>query len=106
MKGIKMDIQVERIISLRKSYHPDDPRIYDCWKALVEILVKDEDETIWYISNCDADRIEYISEVFDDISEKLQSIKFIECIEQVAIKYPDINMHYDILYAKKVIENK
>lgn len=61
--------------------HPDDPRIEDKWKELTNIFTANESETIVYLNNCSEYIVEWVSEVFEDISEVLQSAKFIECIE-------------------------
>ena len=53
---------------------------------------------------CCKENIDWISEVFEDISEQLQSSRFIECIEQLANKYPDLNLEQDILYAKEALK--
>ena len=61
--------------------------------------------TIEYFERyCKEDEAYWISEVFDDISEKLQSWKFIECLENLQKKYPDIDMQIDIDYTKKAME--
>ena len=54
-------------------------------------------------NSCCKENVDWISEIFEDISEQLQSSRFIECIEQLAIKYPDLNLEQDILYAKEVL---
>ena len=49
------------------------------------------------------ENINWISEIFEDISEQLQSDRFIECIEQLSIKFPELDLEQDILYAKEVM---
>ena len=80
--------------------HPDDPRVVKKWNELTQIFIQNEESTIAYLNSCCKD---WISEIFEDISEQLQSSRFIECIEQLAIKYPDLNLEQDILYAKEVL---
>lgn len=71
---------------------------------MTDVLSKDIYETVSYLENCSEEDIYYISPVFDDISERLQSTKFIECIEQLAVKYPDSDLEVDIMYAKKALK--
>ncbi len=96
--------EVEKIIIERIEMHPDDPRIMEKWNELSQIFVRDEEDTIVYLNNCNMENINWISEIFEDISEQLQSDRFIECIDQLSIKFPELDLEQDILYAKKVME--
>lgn len=96
---------VDRILGERKNMHPDDPCVMDKWNELIKIFTYDEMSTIAYLNNCCKENIEWISEIFEDISEQLQSFRFIECIKRLAIKYPDLDLEQDISYAKKVLKN-
>jgi hypothetical protein len=96
--------EVEKIIIERIEMHPDDPRIMEKWNELTQIFVRDEEDTIVYLNNCNMENINWISEIFEDISEQLQSDRFIECIDQLSIKFPELDLEQDILYAKKVME--
>ena len=83
--------------------HPDDPRVVKKWNGLTQIFIRNGESTIAYLNSCCKENVDWISEIFEDISEQLQSSRFIECIEQLAIKYPDLNLQQDILYAKEVL---
>ena len=83
--------------------HPDDPRVVKKWNELTQIFIQNEESTIAYLNSCCKENVDWISEIFEDISEQLQSSRFIECIEQLAIKYPDLNLEQDILNAKEVL---
>lgn len=64
--------------------------IEQCWKEEIDILSKDIDETINFLQNeCTADEFSWLSEVFDDVSEKVQNREFVDCLYRVAEKYPD-----------------
>lgn len=84
--------------------HPDDPCVVDKWNELTQIFIQNEESTIAYLNSCCKENIDWISEIFEDISEQLQSSRFIECIEKLAIKYLDLNLEQDILYAKEALE--
>ena len=96
---------VEKIIEERKKMHPDDPRIVEKWRELTKYFVQDQETTIEYLNNCNKENLKWIGEIFDDISELLQSYQFIECIERLSIKYPDLNLESDVFYARKVFKN-
>jgi len=95
---------VEDIIEERKKMHPDDPRIIEKWNELTRIFIQNEENTIMYLNNCSKENVKWISEIFEDISEQLKSLRFIECIEQLSNKYSDLNLEQDILYAKKSLK--
>ena len=96
--------EIEKIIEERKKMHPDDPRVVEKWNELTLVFIQNEESTIAYLNSCCKENINWISEIFEDISEQLQSSRFIECIEKLAIKYPDLNLVQDILHAKEVLE--
>lgn len=95
--------KVQKIIDERIKMHPDDPRIEDKWKELTNIFTANESETIEYLNNCSEYIVEWVSEVFEDISEVLQSEKFIECIESLKSKFENLDLEQDIMYAKEAI---
>ena len=83
--------------------HPD---IYACWEKIIDLLSRDLDLTCDLLRSCETTEIYWIREVFDDVSERLQSWKFIECIEQLQQQFPSVNMTIDIEYAIKAIKSK
>lgn len=95
---------IEKIIEERKKMHPDDPRIMEKWDELTQIFIQNEADTIEYLEQCSQESAYWISEVFDDIAENLQSVNFIKCIEQLCVKYPDADLKQDVLSAKEFIE--
>ena len=58
----------------------DDMAIQKCWQDITDILSENEENTITYLNNCSKDELYWISEVFEDISENLQSRDFIKCL--------------------------
>ena len=87
--------EIDKIIEERKKMHPDDPRVLEKWNELTQIFIQNEESTIAYLNSCCKENIDWISEIFEDISEQLQSPRFIKCIEEIAIKYPDLNLEQD-----------
>ncbi|WPC43876.1 hypothetical protein [Clostridium sp. JS66] len=96
--------KINSIIKERVSMHPDDPRIMNKWRELTDIFTENQEDTIEFLNTCSEENVEWISEVFEDISEILQSSQFISCIEKLNDKFKDLNLDQDIRYAKEVIE--
>ena len=90
-------------------------------KATIQLFTADLQQTIEFLDNdCTADQFSWMSEVFDEISEKLQSWEFIDALRRTAAKYPEETKKYNILsfietaegmlsdevYAQRYPENK
>ncbi|WP_086315204.1 hypothetical protein A5821_002646 [Enterococcus sp. 7F3_DIV0205] len=97
--------KMESLINERKKLLPDDPRIGEIWDELTQIFSEDEKDTIKYLNNCSGSQLEWISEVFEDISENLQSEDFIDTLEKLQKKFPYLDLEMDISYAKEVLKN-
>ena len=79
---------MDDIISERKSKNiEDDYGIQNCWNKMIDILSKDINETVAYLEN-----FYFISEVFEDVSEQLQSKEYIECLRKLDDKFPNLDM--------------
>ena len=88
---------MDNIISERKSKNiEDDYGIQNCWNKMIDILSKDINETVAYLENCSEKDIYFISEIFEDVSEMLQSKEYIECLRKLDDKFPDLHMTKDI----------
>lgn len=93
------------VLETRRILHIEDAMgIQKCWTQIVEILSLDELSTIKYLNECIEQDIYLISEVFEDISERLQSKKFIKCLRELDEKYPHLEMTQDIDLAEQYIE--
>jgi len=58
--------------------------------ATIALFTTNLQETIDFLDNdCSADQFSWMSEVFDKISEKLQSWDFIDVLRRTAAKYPE-----------------
>lgn len=96
--------EIDKIIEERKKMHPDDPRVLEKWNELTQIFIQNEESTIAYLNSCCKENIDWISEIFEDISEQVQISRFIECIEKLVVKYLDLKLEQDILYAKDALK--
>lgn len=81
----------------------DDYGIQDCCDKMVDILSKDIYETITYLESCSEEDIYFISEVFEDVSEQLQSKEYIACLRRLDKKFPSLNLTEDINLAEEYI---
>ena len=65
--------------------------------AEIELFAKNLQETIGFLDNdCTADQLSWMSEVFEEISAKLQSWDFIDALNRCADKYPEECKVYNI----------
>ena len=96
--------EIREIINNRKKLHPNDPKVEEYWEELTEVLVRDESETIDFLNECSEEDISWISEVFEDISEQLNSIVFIKALEKIEKKYPNLDLHDFIEDAKDMLQ--
>lgn len=96
--------QIDAIIKNIRALHPEDKRIYGYWDEMAALLAADEKETIAFLMSCgDAETIHDISSTFDDISYKLQSRKFIGCLDHLEKKFPEILLKHMVAAAKGVM---
>ena len=95
----------ENLEERRKINEEDDFGLEKSWANLTNILSISDDETINYLKNCSKEDVLLISSVFDDVSEKLQSRKFISCLRELDKKYPDLKLTFFIDDAENYIEN-
>ncbi|CAL8895795.1 hypothetical protein ACQKEX_16760 [Bacillus pumilus] len=83
----------------------DDYGIQKSWDEIIEILGKNEERTLEYLDRCSKEDLYWISEVFEDISEVLQSKELIKCLRKLDEKYPELEMTQDIDLAESYIED-
>ncbi|EGQ1195177.1 hypothetical protein I2K11_002470, partial [Listeria monocytogenes] len=58
-----------------------------------------------YLKNCSKEDVLLISSVFDDVSEKIQSRKFISCLRELDKKFPDLILTFFIDDTEGYVEN-
>lgn len=95
---------MRKIIEERKKIHiEDDYGIQECWLKMIDALSENEQQTVIYLENCTKEELYYVSEIFEDISERLQSKIFIECLRKLDKKFPEMKMTKDIDLAETYI---
>ncbi|WP_185537545.1 hypothetical protein [Listeria booriae] len=97
---------MEIILEKRKSLNiNDDFGIEKCWNEMTELLSQNEMDTINYLEESTEKDLYYISEIFEDVSERFQSEQFINCLRKLDKKFPEFDMTQDIDIAESYIEN-
>ncbi|MBC1794374.1 hypothetical protein [Listeria booriae] len=103
---MKLKKQMEIILEKRKSLNiNDDFGIEKSWNEMTELLSQNEMETINYLEESTEKDLYYISEIFEDVSERLQSEQFINCLRKLDKKFPELDMTQDIDIAESYIGN-
>ena len=71
--------------------------VEQCWKKEIEILIEDIPSTINYLKNdCTAEEYSWISEVIDDVVEKVPSKELVQCYKDLMTKFPEECAKYNI----------
>ncbi|MBC1271669.1 hypothetical protein [Listeria booriae] len=103
---MKLKKQMELILEKRKSLNiNDDFGIEKSWNEMTELLSQNEMETINYLEESTEKDLYYISEIFEDVSERFQSEQFINCLRKLDKKFPELDMTQDIDIAQSYIGN-
>ncbi|TWP27481.1 hypothetical protein ETU09_07480 [Apibacter muscae] len=87
--------ELKYFISIIKSLHIEDTRIAEYTDEIINIFSEDEDKTIKSLPLFSEEEISWIAPNFDQIAGTLQSKSFINCIESIGEKYPNIPYKQD-----------
>lgn len=74
----------------------NDPKLYDYWNVFTKLLSKDINQTIEFLDGCTENEAYWLSEVFEDISYKVNSKAFIDCLKRLEEKFPNLDLADDI----------
>lgn len=89
------------ILEQRKSLHIENPIAYKYWDILTNLLTQNVEDIVLFFNECTENQVLWFSEIFEDITYKLQDTRFIECLEMLTIKYPNIPIRESIQTAKE-----
>ncbi|MEH6939435.1 hypothetical protein V7056_16550 [Bacillus sp. JJ664] len=92
--------QVRKLIEERSNLHMNDPKMYEYWYRLTELLSINASDTIKFLNSCSEREIYWISEISLDISAKVSSIDYIECLRELDKKFPNLMLTNDIKIAE------
>ncbi|NRR03389.1 hypothetical protein HP570_14310 [Brevibacillus sp. RS1.1] len=95
---------IKQLIKERSELHLNDPKVYDFWERLTELLSANTLETIEFFEACTEQEAYWLSEIFEDISARVNSRDFIECIKRVDRKYPELQLSKDIRVAEDFMD--
>ena len=74
-----------------------DYGIEQCWEQEIAILAEDIPTTIEYLKNeCTAHEYSWISEVLDDIVDRVPSKELVQCYKDLMAKFPEECAKYNI----------
>lgn len=100
-----MDVSlIKELLKERSELELNNPKLYDYWSVFTELLSKDIYQTIKFLDGCTEDEIYWLSEVFEDISYKVNSKAFIDCLKRLEKKFPNIDLADDIKSAEECID--
>ena len=92
------------IVKLREEEEDKDlSELPDYWetspaiKAEIELFTRNLQETVDFLDNdCTEEQLLWLSEVFEEISAKLQSWEFIDALKRAADRFPEECAQYNI----------
>ena len=85
--------KVVQLIEQRKKLHPNDEfHIYKYWEEISSFMSINEGYTTQFLNECDKETVDWLSEIFEDLSEKLKSKNIILVLENLDNKFPDLNL--------------
>ncbi|AXO80729.1 hypothetical protein DZC78_10145 [Olleya aquimaris] len=90
LKKIKEDVQY------MKNTHVNDPKTMVLLDEIELLLAKEPQQTVSVLKELDLSSIEWICSTFEAVSYKLLSKDFIDCLDELLIKFnPNINAFKD-----------
>ena len=77
------------------------------FNAKVAILNENLEETMAFLDTCTEEEFYWVSNAFEDISEKYKSTEFIECIKRNMLRFPAIkeDIQTELKYALMHVVN-
>ena len=96
---MKIKDEYARLVAQRENLeHIVDWESEPVIQKTIQLFTANLQETIDFLDHdCTADQFSWMSEVFDEISEKLQSWEFIDALRRTAAKYPEETRKYNVL---------
>ena len=94
----------KKVLHQRMKMHFNDPKISEKWDEMVHLIGGCFTDVETAFDSLNEEEMEYASEIFEDLSTRLQSKQLLSYFKKLQIKYPHINMQSDLDYAKKALE--
>lgn len=85
--------KLRELLKERDTLHPlDDIGLDKIWNKMLYYCGNNEDEIVSFLSTLDLNDLETMSEIFEELSEKLHKSKtFKKSLEEITSKYPDVD---------------
>lgn len=85
--------KLRELLKERDALHPlDDIGLDKIWNKMLYYCGNNEDEIVSFLSTLDLNDLETMSEIFEELSEKLHKSKtFKKSLEEITSKYPDVD---------------
>lgn len=95
---MKIKDEYARLVAQRENIeHIVDWESEPVIQETIQLFTANLQETIDFLDHdCTADQFSWMSEVFDEISEKPQSWEFIDALRRTAAKYPEETRKYNV----------
>jgi hypothetical protein len=100
---VEFNQKVRMLLGARALMDDNDPRIKEKWEELAECLGENEQLTILFFKTTTKREIELLSDIFEDISYRLQSKAFIDLLHQLDKNYPDLKLSNPIKWAEEAL---
>jgi hypothetical protein len=98
-----MENKIKEIVNRIISKHLNDPSKIADFEEMEIVLSESESKTINVLNNLPLDILEWVSSTFDELSYKFRSIEFINCLEELIIKFPESSIiKQDVKVAKAI----
>jgi hypothetical protein len=101
--------QLSKLVDKIESRHPNDPSVTDWIHEMIELMLKDEKETIDFFNRCSHDHARIIywsSPCFDDIACEFYSSEMAHAMLALIPKYPeDDGLQNNVQMAINIIYN-
>lgn len=69
------------------------------WDKMIAVFSKNIEKTILFIkTECTGDEFVWLSEIFEEIAERTQSMEFIDCLYETTKKFPNETEKYNIVF--------
>lgn len=100
-----MKSEIQKLLKWRKGVTEEEP-LKDYWLTLTDLMTRDEELAYEILNESNEQEVRYFSEVFEDISKRLKSEKFITVIRNLKEKYPNAIRNEDIELAAAAMKKK
>lgn len=85
--------KLRELLKERENLHPlDDIGLDKVWDKMLYYCGNDESKIVSFLASLNLNDLEWMSEIFEELSEKLNKSKtFKKSLEEITSKYPDVD---------------